>query len=534
MTDQDFNQPESSGAPIEAMPVEAPRRAASVTLRSDDARQSRAASLDAANKSLGDALRITYRLIQLVMIVLIALFAVSGFQKVEQAERGVKITLGELSSADLQPGFQFSLPYPLGQIIKVSTAQVKQDLDESFFPFLDKNQKGQSIEQLGFGDVLRPGRDNSLITGDGNLAHARFGVDYHRESPADLIQNIADDQEAKLVRAVVERAAVQVIAQVPLDQLLKRASARAQAAANSADAASKTKPPEGDKGVKEAVKGEAPKGEAPKSGETPPAAPSPAGASSGVPARSSVGSEIEDRIRRVAQKSLDEMKSGLRIDTVSMRDETPPLRTRQSYQDVQTAESKAAQAREEAQKARDTILNTAAGAAYPVLLALIDEYGARIDAKDSAGAEQTLDTLFNVLEGKLEAKPLKVAGVDFTVPRMAGDAATRVQEALRYRSGVVQEAKGQEATFRAKLSQYRANPRVFITREWVDGLTDFLKQDQVEALVLPDKTSPLVLRISSDPDIVKEIRARLQKKAVESNWELKRAYDAGQLPGDSK
>ena len=42
------------------MPVEAPRRAASLTLREDDARTDRAVSMEAANKSLADALRIEY------------------------------------------------------------------------------------------------------------------------------------------------------------------------------------------------------------------------------------------------------------------------------------------------------------------------------------------------------------------------------------------------------------------------------------------------------------------------------------------
>lgn len=462
-----------------AMPVEAPRRAASLTLRADDIRRSRAASLDAANRSLADALRITYRLIQGVMIALALLFAFSGFQRVEQAERGVKVSLGRLVDSDLPPGFQFSLPYPLGQIIKVSTSQVQVNLDESFFPYLSEDAKRSSLDKLGIGDLLRPGRDGSLITGDGNLAHARFGVTYHRESPADFVANLADGQETALVRAAVERAAVQTIAQVSLQNVLKRATA---------------------------------------------------GASGGPSPGSGIGSEIEERVRRVAQSTLDSMQCGLKIDTVLMRDETPPLRTRDAFQTVQTAETDAATARERAEKTASERLIEAAGAAYPLTLALIDDYGRKLDDNDAAGAEQVLETIFSVFDNALKGGPVTAGGREFNPVECAGEARRLVEEAHQYRSSVVQRAASTAQTFRAKLAQYRANPRVFIAREWTDAMTEFLSKDQVEALVLPDNTRPLVLKISSDPDIVREIRARLQKKRVEENFDLKRAYQSGEAP----
>lgn len=482
MNEQGPILPGQEGLPVEAMPVEAPRRAASLTLRADDIRTSRAASLEAANKSLADALRWVYFILQLVMVGMVILFVFSGFQRIEQSERGVKVSLGKLADSDLQPGFQLSLPYPLGEIIKVPTSQLQLNLAESFFPFLSNDDRAKTIEQLGFGDILRPGKDGSLITGDGNLAHARFGVTFHTESPADFVQNVGKDQEGRLVKAVIERAAVQTFAEIKLDDILKRASST---------------------GTQEG-------------------------------AQASAGSEIEERVRRIAQKSLDDLKTGLRIDTVSLRDETPPLRTRQSYQAVQTAESTSATQRQNAEKQRSEILNQAAGSAYPVVLALIDDYGRALDAKDQAGADKALATLSQLLESSTTGMNITAGGQTFKDVRMSGLASRVVEDAKRYRSNVVQRAKGQAQTFEAKREQYRANPSVFITREWADAMTAFLKQDRVQAKIIPDHTQKYTLRVSEDPDILRGQRQALQEEAVRNNPALRRGLESGTMPGDSK
>lgn len=485
MNQNDSGQTAFEASPLVEMPVEVPRRAASLTLRSDDVRQSRAASMELANKSLADALRLTYRLLQVVMVVLIALFAFSGVRKVDQAEKGVRVTLGKLTAADLEPGVHFSLPYPLGQIMKVGTSQQQMNVDESFYPRLSPEQLRLPPGELGSGDILRPGVDGSLITGDSNLAHARFGVTYHRENPAELIQALAEGQETALVKAAVERAAVMVIAEVTLDDILKRHSANAGTAGG-------------------------------------------AGA---------VGSEIEDRVRRAAQSTLDEMASGLRIDTVSLRDETPPLRTRQSYQAVQTAESKAATDRETAEKFRAAMLSSAAGSAYPVVLALMDEYERQTDAGDSAGAEATLTTLHALFDGTFKGETLTVNGRTFkgaTELSVKGAVSALMADAESYRSTVERDAQSRASAFIAKREQYLANPRIFIAREWSEAMKTFTSSNLVQSLMLPEDVAKYVLRLSEDPDIARGQQSAAQRKLLEENPAWKAAMEAGLLPAEKQ
>lgn len=484
MNQNDSDQTAFEQNPLAEMPVEVPRRAASLTLRSDDVRQSRAASMELANKSLADALRLTYRLLQIVMVVLAALFVFSGVRKVDQAEKGVRITLGKLAAADLEPGVHFSLPYPLGQIVKVGTSQQLMNVDESFYPRLSPEQLRLPPGELGSGDVLRPGVDGSLITGDGNLAHARFGVTFHRENPADLIQSLAEGQEIALVKASIERAAVMVIAEVTLDDILKRNSANVGTAGG-------------------------------------------AGA---------VGSEIEDRVRRAAQSTLDEMATGLRIDTVSLRDETPPLRTRQSYQAVQTAESKAATDRATAEKFRAAMLSSAAGAAYPVVLALMDQYETQTDSGDAAAAEATLTTLHSLFDGTFKGDSVTVGGRTYKGAEIAvkGAVSALLADAESYRSTVERDAQSRASAFAAKREQYLANPRIFISREWSDAMKTFMSSNAVASQIVPDDVAKYVLRLSEDPDIARGMQSAAQRKLLQDNPAWKQAMEAGLLPGEKQ
>jgi hypothetical protein len=80
---------------------------ASVTIRRRDDGDGLdgAPSLDPATKSLADALRITYRLLQASMVVLIGLYVLSGFQSVKESERGIRLTMAASPPATCRRAF---------------------------------------------------------------------------------------------------------------------------------------------------------------------------------------------------------------------------------------------------------------------------------------------------------------------------------------------------------------------------------------------------------------------------------------------
>lgn len=462
--DQGVPQEASEQAPIEEMPVEEPRRAASLTLRTDEARESRAVSMEAANRSLADALRITYRLLQLVMIALVVLFLFSGFQQVNQAETGIRVDLGRIQSERLEPGFQFSWPYPIGEIIKVERGNRSIQLDESFWPELSAEERRRSISELGYGPgALRPGRDGALITGDRNLVHAQFTVVYNRANPIAFVRNLDPGSERSLIRTSVERAAVTVVATTPIEDLLKRGLG--------GDAAAQRE------------------------------------------------NSVEAQVRRLAQDTLDTLESGLQINQVLLRAAIPPLRVRQEFDKVQSAEAESARQREQALGERNRRLNEIAGSAHLPLLDLIDKYEAALELNDEPEADRLLDLITDVLSGRLDGQGVAIDGVTYDSVRLSGEVSAMLSDARQYSSTVVQRSQRQAETFRVKLEQYRANPRVFLSAEWSEAITAFIDRPTNEVFLMPEDTILEILG-NSDPDLARQRETERYTRDVEANPRL--------------
>lgn len=304
--------------------------------------------MDPANQSLHDALRITYRLVQGAMVVLGALFLVSGFQSVKEGEQGIRLLFGKREPELMQPGLRFSAPYPLGELVKVSTGVVTIDLSREFWPYLDKGDEGKPLEQLGGRSSLKPENDGSLITADGALAHTQWRVRYGRTDPGLFSESLLPEEEEALVRAAVQRGAVQAAAQTKVDDLLKQSND---------DAGS-----------------------------------------------------LASRAREVAQRTLDRARSGITIERLSLIEKMPPLFLREKFAEVQTAQQKSQQVKEsESSKAQAKLSATAGGAAI-ALIGLIDQYEAAIEKNDTPAQEKLLARIDAILEGRAEEPALQVAG----------------------------------------------------------------------------------------------------------------------------
>lgn len=463
--DGGFELPPDPDAPIEAMPVEEPRRAASLTLRSDQVREERIASMEAANRSLGDALRITYRLLQLVMVGLVVLFFFSGFQQVNQSESGIRVEFGKVKNDRLEPGFQFSLPYPLGQIIKVETGNRTVEVDDSFWPDMPPEQRRRPLSDQSVGaDALDPTKDGSLLTADSNIAHAQFSVVYVRARPADFVKSLSVDEfETPIVRAAVERAAVHVAASVVIDEFLK-------------------------------------------------------------PGAGSAGSEnsVESRVRRIAQEMLDKMGSGIEIQQVSLRAATPPLFVRKDFNQVGTALSNAGKVREQALADRSKALNAAAGTASEAMLETIDAYEKALELNDSPRAEELLALIDSILLGERNGVGIEVLGTTHSDLRISGEVSQMMSDAQQHRSTVVQRSQREAERFRAALKQYRSSPEVFLSAALADMMNQLLSNRNIaQVFWIPETTEPFELRITPDPEVARRRERERFERDVEGNERVK-------------
>ncbi|MBL4592176.1 MAG: hypothetical protein JKY96_09490, partial [Phycisphaerales bacterium] len=191
-------------------------RSASVQLRDGQSteRREQHQRMDAAHQSLADALRITYKLLQAGMVVLVVLYLVSGLQSIKEGESGVAVRFGKIVKPNLEPGFQWSWPYPIGEIVRVESGSVELPIGWHFMPNLPGNNKDPMIAELKSFNSRReldPANNGFSITADLNIAHTQWRAYYRRSDHAMYLANIFALDEDAIVRAAIQRGVVRSI-----------------------------------------------------------------------------------------------------------------------------------------------------------------------------------------------------------------------------------------------------------------------------------------------------------------------------------
>ena len=75
-------------------------------------------AMDPANRSLADALQLSFRLLQVAIFCLLVLFLFSGFKTIETTQSGVATVWGRIvESDDLEPGLHMNWPAPVGEFV---------------------------------------------------------------------------------------------------------------------------------------------------------------------------------------------------------------------------------------------------------------------------------------------------------------------------------------------------------------------------------------------------------------------------------
>jgi modulator of FtsH protease HflK len=337
----DPHQPEQDGFEQfepDALDVEAPRRAASAQFVVDSDVGSEAAlreAMDPANQSLADALRLSFRVLQLVILVLVVLFFASGFQTVDEGQSGVLTRWGRIIEVDgkqaLEPGLRFSgWPYPVSEFVIIDrdnrqvTLRDPETRREPFWPNLRGRSLEEATQSATIHDPPRPENDGYVLTRDGDIAHMRLSAVYQIDNPVEFVNNLPDAKADRLVELALQRAAIHVAASVSLQELID------------------------------------------------------------------LSEEVRTRIQSEAQQVLDQMRCGIELATVSVADPTPALAIRKSFGDVQTARVEAERSVASAKTRAERVLVRAAGEAGRRVFAQIYAYEEALRLGESERAEALL------------------------------------------------------------------------------------------------------------------------------------------------
>jgi regulator of protease activity HflC (stomatin/prohibitin superfamily) len=184
--------------------------------------------LDPAQQSLAEALRVSFGILKAAMVVALVAYAFSGTFSVGSNEVALRLRFGDYVGGPgqrvLERGTYLAAPFPLEQVVKVDTRPMTLAINDAFWYESGERDQGMTRDQIRNSRArpLNPVRDGSLVTGDMNIAHARWTVTYRVTDPVAFVTNVGERPLAEsLVACAAQQGIVQAIAQLPADDLLK-------------------------------------------------------------------------------------------------------------------------------------------------------------------------------------------------------------------------------------------------------------------------------------------------------------------------
>jgi len=186
--------------------------------------------LDPANQALADALRLSFRLLKVVMVVLVVFFLGSGFFVVGPEEVGIVLRFGKIAGNKntqvKKPGSHFAFPPPIDEQILIPTNYKSLEIDTFYFRVSDADAM-KSLDEM-VGRALEPGLDGAMLTGDKNIIHARWLVQYRIADPVLFVTNVYDAgggnaRERAIVRATLENALIAAVGRREVDDVIRGA-----------------------------------------------------------------------------------------------------------------------------------------------------------------------------------------------------------------------------------------------------------------------------------------------------------------------
>lgn len=441
--------------------------------------------LDAAQQSLSDALSVSFRVLKIVMVGLMVVYIFSGIFRVDEKNTAVRYRFGE-QIGTYGSGWHFGLPFPLERIVMVPTNDRTIRLDDSFWY---NNPDDKKPDELAF-QQLNPLNDSFLITGDTNVIHVQFGVNYviDSENVDDYLRNIGTIERAdELVKTAAEQAMIHYVASATIENIIR-------------------------------------------------------------------GKFGTDTIASYTQRVLTDLESGLKVERILIdnNNQSMPNQVREAYNSVTQAQADKARTIQEARRQSNQILGETAGGAHADLLTMIRAYewalageqddlaaslrgvlnlslrelrlpgpdmldsiqnyqqaaAASVGTGDAgllAKAEQATATLTKTLADQADAAP--------TGRTIAGQIASAISEARAMRYQISNKAEQDYNKYASDLATYRKTPRLLAATRLQETREKVLSDVLVQTIIGP------ITRINTnpDPEVAEEIaEADLERRREEA------------------
>lgn len=165
--------------------------------------------LDEAGRSLAEALRYSFIILKVIMVILVLIFLGSGFRTVGSDEQALVLRFGKIRGLGekrvLGPGLHWVFPYPIDEIVKIPVEK-KVNLPINSFWYYQKLTDAvpdETKSRVNIPEKLDPIKDGYCITrsekkedltsgdsSDYNIMHSKWQLTYKIDDPERFFKNI--------------------------------------------------------------------------------------------------------------------------------------------------------------------------------------------------------------------------------------------------------------------------------------------------------------------------------------------------------
>jgi membrane protease subunit HflK len=170
---------------------------------------------DVASQALSEALRVSFRLLKVAMVLVAILFFGSGLFIVKEEERAFVLRFGRLvrdgeGQALLGPGLHFAWPFLVDEVVRFPV-QRKLSLTVKDFWYEEPTQAQRQPPP----PRIRATRAGYALTGDANILHSIWSIEYQIDDPVKFFRQLGDPS------AVVQAPEADTGAAETVDSLLR-------------------------------------------------------------------------------------------------------------------------------------------------------------------------------------------------------------------------------------------------------------------------------------------------------------------------
>jgi len=410
---------------------------------------------DLAGEFLARALRHSFIILKIIMIILVILFITSGIFRVEPEENALVLRFGRIQQfrspetgeyeSVLGPGLHWNWPEPVTEIIKIPVGKKQTVQIDSFWYFETEAEKLSTTRGFA-GPTLDPRKDGYCLTrGEGTgsqpgadygIVHGKWQLTYHikdiekfyrniyygKPGPGEDFLDVASKSVDPLLKAIASDAIVRTMVKYTIDQAIVNEES------------------------------------------------------------------ITHNIKGLIEKKLEQLHSGIALDEFGAGRITWPRQVAAAFDDPTLASQKRDLAITDARSYADKVLSAAGGARAAEILQALK----RPDLSEEERRRY--------------------------LSQLGGTSREIIANARAYRTTVVEAARANADYFRKLLPEYRQHPDLVLQRIYQDAVEDIF-DNAVEKFIVQSsgggKRKQIRILVNSDPARKKRQLDEMKKKQPE-------------------